>query len=183
MSPADSLYRQVLGADFDSLDRELQIFHNMAGNVSLPGRCEVKSPQTVIGRLMGRVFSLPKATAETDFLFELDADSRQETWRRHYPGRTMISRMQVKSGTLVERLGPVDLHFKLKTDNGRLTMLLQRITVCGIPCPRFLVPSVLAEETASPGKLHFNVAAYLPLVGVLAEYRGYLKIEQEEIAI
>jgi hypothetical protein len=45
------------------------------------------------------------------------------------------------------------------------------------------VPSVLAEETASPGKLHFNVAAHLPLVGMLAEYRGYLQIELKETII
>lgn len=182
MSSADSLYRQVLGEDFDSLDHELQIFHSMVGQVSLVGRCEVKGPHNTLGHLIGLVFALPKTTAETDFLFELDADARQETWRRHYPSRMMISRMRVQSGALVERLGPVDLHFTLKADNGMLKMLLQGITVCGIPCPQFLIPSVLAEETASPGKLHFNVAAHLPLVGVLAVYRGYLHIEQGEIA-
>lgn len=183
MSSTDSLYRQVLGKDFDLLGRELQIFHSMAGRVNLAGKCEVKAPHTAVGRLIGLLFSLPKATTETDFLFELDADARQETWRRHYPSRMMISRMRVRSGTLVERLGPVDLYFKLKTENSQLTMLLQGITVCGIPCPRFLIPSVLAQETASPGKLHFNVAAHLPLVGVLAEYRGYLQIEGKEIPI
>jgi hypothetical protein len=183
MNSTDSLYRQVLGEDFNSLGHELQIFHSMAGRFSLPGKCEVKGPHTLLGRLMGLLFSLPKATAETDFLFELDADSRQETWRRHYPSRMMVSRMRVKSGALVEHLGPVDLHFRLKVDNARLKMLLQGITVCGIPCPRFLVPSVLAEETASPGKLHFNVAAHLPLVGRLAEYRGYLQIERKETII
>jgi len=181
MSSTDSLYRQILGKDFNSLGRELQIFHSMAGRVNLAGKCEVKAPHTAIGRLIGWLFALPKATAETDFRFELEADARQETWRRHYPSRMMVSRMRVRFGTLVERLGPVDLHFKLRAGNGRLTMLLQGMTVCGIPCPRFLIPSVLAEETASPGKLHFNVAAHLPLVGVLAEYRGYLQIEREEI--
>ncbi|AIY39777.1 miscellaneous; unknown [Collimonas arenae] len=57
-------------------------------------------------------------------------------------------------------------------------MIIQRITFCELPCPKFLLPSILAEETGAGGKLYFNVAATLPLVGILAEYRGYLDLEQ-----
>ncbi|MEO6921422.1 MAG: DUF4166 domain-containing protein [Collimonas sp.] len=182
MSSPDSLYRQAMADDFHSLAPELQLFHSLAGQVTLPGRCTIKGPQTAIGRLFGKVFSLPEATAETDFRFELDADSRQETWRRHFPGRTMLSQMHIRSGGLVERLGPVDLHFQLSARQGQLHMVIQRITFCGISCPKFLLPAVLAEETGADGKLHFNVAATLPLVGILAEYWGYLDLEQVRAA-
>lgn len=183
MTLENSLYRQVLGEDFHLLARELQVFHSFAGRVRLFGRCTVNGPQTAIGRLMGKVFALPKTTEETGFSFELEADTVRETWRRYFPGRLMTSRIRVVAGTLVERLGPVDLHFRLKADSGQMVMLLQAITVWGIPCPKFLVPSVLAEESASPGKLHFNVAAHLPVIGLLAEYRGYLNVGPDMAAI
>lgn len=183
MTKPDSLYRQVMGLDFDSLAHELQIFHSMTGKMKLSGQCSVTGPQTWLGKLMGWIFSLPRTTEDANLSFEMDADMHQETWRRHFSNRLMISRMRVIAGTLVERLGPVDLHFRLKADNGKLIMLLAGISVAGIPCPRFLIPSVVAEETASPGKLHFNVAAHLPVVGLLVAYQGFLNIVPNEVAI
>ncbi|AMP03045.1 DUF4166 domain-containing protein [Collimonas pratensis] len=175
---SDSLYRQVMAEDFDALAPDLQHFHSLRGQLTLHGRCTVKGPETMLGRCLGRLFSLPKACAETSFMFELDADSEQETWRRRFPGRTMASRMHVSAGRLVEQLGPVALHFALSVTEGRLNMRLLRITCCGIACPEFMIPAVLAEETGADGKLYFNVAAKLPRVGVLAQYHGYLDLRQ-----
>ena len=180
MTSGHSLYRQVMGDDFHWLPVELQIFHSTVGRVTLSGQCTVIGPDTVMGKLIGWVLALPKATGQTRFSFELEANTTTETWRRHFPGRLMTSRMSVIGATLVERLGPVDFHFKLEADSGQLAMLLERLIFCGIPCPEFLLPSVIAVETASPGKLHFNVAARLPLVGLIREYRGFLNVEPEE---
>lgn len=181
-TPAHSVYRQVLGTDFHLLAPELQRFHSIAGRVELSGKLSVKGPRGAAGRLMSALFALPKATAETSFKFELDADARQETWRRHFPGRLMVSNMRVGAGMLVERFGPINFHFHLKADNGQLNMLLQSVTVFGVRSPRFLMPTVLARETGAHGKLHFSVSAHLPLVGLLAEYRGYLDLGREELA-
>jgi hypothetical protein len=77
---------------------------------------------------------------------------------------------------LVERFGPVKFHFRLQADQGQLNMLLQSVTVFGIPAPKFMMPIVMAQETGAQGRLHFCVSAHLPLVGLLAEYRGHLDI-------
>ena len=177
-----SVYRQVLGHDFHLLASELQRFHSMQGRVELSGRFTVQGPHSAAGRLMSAMFALPKTTVETAFKFELHAGSRQETWRRHFPGRLMVSRMRAGAGVLVERFGPINFHFRLQADQGQLNMLLQSVTVFGIPSPKFLMPTVRAQETGAQGKLHFSVSAHLPLVGLLAEYRGYLDIEREELA-
>jgi hypothetical protein len=50
----------------------------------------------------------------------------------------------------------------------------------GVPCPRWLMPRIVAEETGNEGRLHFRVAAALPLVGVVASYRGHLDLSAEE---
>jgi hypothetical protein len=178
-----SVYRQVLGADFNLLATELQRFHSMAGRVELTGRFSVKGPHSAAGRLVSALFALPRTAAETSFKFELDANARQETWRRHFPGRSMVSRMRAGPGMLVERFGPIHFYFRLKADDGQLNMLLQSVTIFGIRSPKFLMPKVMAHEAGADGKLHFSVSAHLPVVGLLAEYRGYLEIEQEEAAV
>jgi hypothetical protein len=174
---SQSVYRQVLGHDFQLLAAELQRFHSMQGRVELSGRCTVKGPHSAAGRAMSAMFALPKTTAETPFKFVLEAGAAQETWRRHFPGRSMVSKMRVGAGVLVERFGPVSFHFRLQADQGRLNMLLQSVTLFGIRAPKFMMPIVMAQETGDQGKLHFRVSAHLPLVGLLAEYRGCLDIE------
>lgn len=174
--PTQSLYRQVLGAAFDALPKELQAFHDATGNYEFQGECAIEGPHTLLGRILGFVCSLPTASPNSPFSFELQADSKQETWRRRFPGRTMTSRMQVVSHVLVEKLGPVSLRFGLQATPDKLVMQLQSIAFLGIPCPWFLVPIVVAEETTTPGKLHFNVSGRLPLVGLLAHYQGFLAI-------
>lgn len=174
-----SVYRQVLGADFNELATELQRFHSLAGRVELAGRFSVKGPRSPAGRLVSALFALPKTAAESPFTFVLDASAHQETWHRRFPGRSMVSRMQAGRGLLVERFGPISFYFRLQADGGQLHMLLQAVTVFGIRSPRMLMPKVSAHEIGEDGRLHFAVSAHLPLVGLLAEYRGFLEIERE----
>lgn len=171
-----SLYLQVMGSDFQLLAPELQNFHSIRGRVELSGRVAVTGPGSAAGRVMSAMFALPKATAETPFRFELEAGPAHETWRRHFPCRVMVSKMRAGAGVLVERFGPVSFHFRLQADEGRLTMLLQSVTVFGIRAPGLLMPAVTAQETGAHGKLCFSVSARLPLVGLLAEYRGHLDV-------
>ena len=46
----------------------------------------------------------------------------------------------------------------------------------GLTCPKWLMPHVLAKETGDAEKLHFQVAAALPLIGVVVSYSGYLEV-------
>ncbi|WP_369124981.1 DUF4166 domain-containing protein, partial [Enterobacter asburiae] len=50
------------------------------------------------------------------------------------------------------------------------------------PCPAWLRPAVVAEETGDGDRFHFNVRASVPLLGVVAAYRGYLDLTTTEPA-
>lgn len=171
-----SLYEQVMGADFQALAPELRAFHSTTGKLHLRGRCLVAGPTSILGRLAGLVFRLPPNCGYSELTFDLDADDSHEIWRRHFPGRTMTSRMRVVAGELVERLGPVNLHFALHERHGNLVMDLRRITCLGISCPQWLMPKVVAEERGVGGRLYFNVSASMPGIGSLVSYRGFLRI-------
>jgi hypothetical protein len=57
---------------------------------------------------------------------------------------------------------------------GALSLVLRRWDVLGVPMPRFLMPRVVAGESAPDGRFQFSVEIALPLIGRLVRYRGWL---------
>jgi hypothetical protein len=174
-----SMYEQAMGERYARLGDALQRFHRLAGRQVLLGQVETQAPASWPARALAFCLGSPRQALAGPIRFELDADPDTETWTRHFPNRTMSSRLRLESGSIVERLGPVRLSFDLQEHEGRLRMHLQRLHVLGIPCPAFLMPRVVAEETGVGDRLQFNVQAALPLVGVVAGYRGHLVIPHE----
>ena len=73
-------------------------------------------------------------------------------------------RRGISWSTCAARLG-----FALRGSPEKLEMQLVRLHFLGVPCPRWLLPAIVAEETATTGRLHFRVQASLPLVGVVTQ--------------
>ena len=92
----------------------------------------------------------------------------------------MTSTLGVIDGKLVEHLGAARLSFTLAVEDGSLQMRLVGISFLGIPCPRWLMPRILAEESEQQGRFCFNVEAHVALVGRVVSYRGFLEPANEE---
>jgi hypothetical protein len=88
----------------------------------------------------------------------------------------MESRLFRMSGHVVERLGAARLAFRLRGSPDKLEMQLVGLRFLGVPCPGWLLPAIVAQETATAGRLHFRVQAALPVAGVVAAYQGYLEL-------
>ncbi|MBA2964446.1 DUF4166 domain-containing protein [Ramlibacter sp. MAH-25] len=168
-----------MGPQFAQLPSPLQHFHALAGAHVLSGWVEVEAPASRAARLLARCLGAPLNAHQGPIRFELEAGAAEEVWTRHFPGKTMRSRLTQAAGHIVERLGFAQLRFGLEGDVDMLEMKLVQLRFLGVPCPRWLLPAVVAEETATPGQLHFRVKASLPLIGVVASYRGYLKLPAE----
>lgn len=171
-----SLYQQVMGADFLLLPIPLQQFHALAGRHVLQGWVEVQAPASAAARVLARCLGAPLDARRGPIRFELESSPASEHWVRHFPGKTMQSRLRLASGRIVERLGAARLAFALRAGPEKLEMQLVGLHFLGLPCPRWLMPVVVAEETASAGRLHFRVQASLPVVGVVAGYQGHLEL-------
>lgn len=165
-----------MGEEFDRLDDAVRRFHALRGHVQMHGHCVIDGPTSVTGRCFGRIAGVPTGRVDEDFTFELEADEQSERWTRHFPKMTMRSRMRVRDGHLVERLGPVTFHFHLHAVDGALEMELAKLTVLGLPWPRRLRPDIVARETDREGRFHFEVAAAMPLLGRITAYKGYLRL-------
>lgn len=169
-----------MGEDFLLLPGPLQQFHALAGRHVLNGRVDVRAPASCAARVLARCMGAPLEARQGPIRFELESGPVSEHWVRHFPGKTMESRLRLVSGRIVERLGAARLTFALRGNAEKLEMRLVRLHFFGVPCPRWLLPAVVAEETASTGRLHFRVHASLPFVGVVAGYQGHLELPDGE---
>ena len=173
-----SLYQRALGAAFETMPLELRLFHSLEGRHQFHGDCVVTGAETLAGKIVSFLLRLPRQTDGSPLTFVLHADQNSETWIRYFPLRTMRSVMRVQKRNLVERLGPVTFYFSLKADGDQLTMETRQVRLFKWPIPRRLFPEIVANETASNGRLHFHVAASMPFIGSLVSYRGSFVITE-----
>ena len=170
------MYEQVLGADYANLAPAAQRFHRLAGRTVLQGWVETHAPVSVLARLLAYCLGTPRVASSGPIRFELEAGPDMESWTRHFPAQTMTSQMRLVRGQVQERLGTAVLTFNLAASNGTLKMELARMRFLGVPCPKWLMPRIIAEESGAEDQLHFRVVAALPMVGVVASYQGHLDL-------
>lgn len=171
-----SLYRAVMGSAYGRLHPALQRFHALPGQTVLHGEVVTQGPDSAFGRLLARLTGTPLQARRGPIRFVLDAGPTEETWTREFPGQTMRSRLRLVDGRIVEALGAARLVFGLEAEGDRLVMQLRSMRFLGIPCPRWLLPRVVARERGEGTRLYFEIAAGLPLVGRIAGYRGWLEL-------
>jgi hypothetical protein len=177
-----SLYERVMGADFAAVAPALQRFHRLAGRHALLGVVETEPPPSWLGRLLARGLGSPLQATTGAIRFELDAAPTRETWTRHFPSRTMRSRLRFDAGRVTEHMGLARMTFTLEAIDGRLHMRLQRLRFGGVSCPAWLRPRIVAEETGEGDRLHFRIEARVPGLGRVVGYRGHLVVPGEPAA-
>ncbi len=171
-----TLYEQVLGANYAHLPLAAQQFHSLTGRAILHGWVETDAPSSALARVLAYCLGTPPSASSGPLRFELEASPNMESWTRHFPTRTMTSRMRLVGCQVEERLGAARLTFNLAAVDGTLKMELASMKFLGVPCPKWLMPRVVAEETGIEDRLHFRVVAALALIGVVASYRGHLDL-------
>jgi hypothetical protein len=174
-----SMYETVMGPAFEQLAEPVKSFHRTLGRRELHGWVHTEAPASFAARLLARCLGTPLSPSAGAIRFELDAQPDCEVWVRHFPHQTMGSRMRLVRGELTEKLGPTLLHFGLAARESRLVMQLRGLRFLGIPCPRWALPRIVAEEEGRDGRLYFTVRAALPLIGQVAGYTGHLVMHAE----
>lgn len=168
------MYESAMGESFAQLTAPLQQFHRLRGHHVLRGQVSVHAPTSMLARLLARLLGAPLSASEGPITFELDAHPRTETWTRRFPANVLTSQLELQDRYLVEKLRGTQMTFALAERDGQLHMHLHRLKFFGIPCPAWLMPAIVAEETGADGRVHFHVSVQAPYVGVVARYQGYL---------
>jgi hypothetical protein len=160
----------------------VQRFHRLAGRVVLQGSVRIEAPPSWLAVALALCLGTPRRATEGALRFELEAQPDAERWTRHFPERTMTSRLRLQDGLIDEQLGAARLRFALAAQAGALHMHLVGLRFFGMPCPRWLLPRITARETGTDDRLHFHVSATLPWIGSVATYSGHLVLVAQEAA-
>lgn len=174
-----SLYEQLMGSQFARLPQAVQRFHRLAGKWSLEGWVDTEAPSSLVGRWLARSLGAPRHRTSGPIRFELHAQPHAEQWIRHFPSRTMSSRLGRAGVFMEERLGASTLRFRLHATEAGLSMELHSLRFLSVPCPQWLLPTVVAQEHGDGDTFHFAVRATLPVIGLVASYQGHLLLQPE----
>ncbi len=172
------LYERLLGQAYIELPPAIQTVHGTARPLTLEGRAEVEGATTVLGRIIARAFRLPPGGTDLPVRVTMTRHGIAEVWTREFGRHRMQTTQSEGRGRhdrlIVERFGPARFGMAVVVSAGALSLVLRRWDVLGVPMPRFLMPRVVAGESAPDGRFQFSVEIALPLVGRLVRYRGWL---------
>jgi hypothetical protein len=177
MDPALSqcLFQHLLDDAFHSLPPTVQILHSRGGHHRYRGQVEVGRGNHPLSRLFAWATRLPPA-GKGGVEVEIHADEHGERWTRHIGGHAMSSRLWGRGGLLCEQLGLVRFGFRLTVEEGVLVWRVTRVRALGLPLPTRWFHAVQAREFERDGRYWFDVAAAMPVVGLLVHYRGWLDV-------
>lgn len=176
-----SLYRQLLATRFELLPPTLRALHDRNGCRRYHGKAEVERGHGVLSRLCAWAARLPRA-GRGSIKVEIDADARGERWARVFAGKAMRSRLWARDQLLRERLGLLTFAFRLDVEHlpgagAAVVWHVASVRALGVPLPLRWFSAVTAREYERDHRYRFDVAARLPLIGLLVHYRGWLDVE------
>ena len=146
----------------------------------------MKSGRNPLARLMAFIVGVKiKAGEDIPLTVTFTKDEQGERWTRNFGGQKFHSHFSLGRGRnthlAVERFGLFKIGLALVTTQDKNDLKLhyipRRCTFLGVPVPKFLIPKGKSYEMEKDGKFHFNVTIKLPILGLMAAYKGWLEPE------
>ena len=173
------VFQSALGGAWAQLPTITRYVHTLDPIVRLKGEADIEGAQTVLGRIVAKIFGFPSDAKRAALSVSITKNSDAEVWARHYPDRTMrsvIGLVDAEKNLIEERFGPLRFQMRLTGNSDGLDMIMVGMTLLGIPLPTLLLPQLIATERASAdGKHLFNVEIKQWPFGRLVHYNGWLK--------
>lgn len=175
------LYRQVLGAAFDTLPQQVQAIHKMENSQTWKGTAQVRRGKNLLARMIAGLVGFPKEADEIPVSVTFTLEGNAERWVRNFGGKTFTSIQSLGAGRnthlLLERFGMITIALALVIKDNRLYLIPRSWEILGIPLPRILLPTGESFEEEQQGLFRFNVAIKAPIFGLIVSYKGWLKPE------
>jgi hypothetical protein len=174
---SESLYRRVLGSRFDELPEVLRRFHDAPAGARARGVFRVQRGAGRIRNALATVMGFPRAGNELPVELLVVVEGDRERWIREFGGRRMVSIQWAQGSELMERVGAASFSCSLLVEGSRLHYQFQRAWWIGVPLPRFLAPFVESYVEAGDGGWRVLVRIFMPLLGELVCYQGWIESE------
>ena len=186
------LYPKLLGSSWHDLDNEMQWFHGSGRTIHAVGVFQVRRGSNTLTRTLAQLARLPAAGEAVDVQLQVTTREENEEWRRTFAGRPLVSMQSYRpdgrlDGVMVERMGIVELRFRLEVVGGAINYhtvgAAVRFGSLHVPLPHWLSPCVTAWERAvgDMNQIHVSVNVTFPLLGRLISYEGLLtRVEAQQ---
>jgi hypothetical protein len=176
----EPLYRQALGADWERLPQAVRELHEVTARHVHVGVASVENGNSFLARLCRVMLRFPAAAEALPVKVILLRDDQRERWTRIFGDHRFHSVLSLpsdrKHGVIIERFGALSFRLELPVTATGLEMPVKRGYCLGIPLPGWLTPrSQTREFVDAQGRFNFDVAVYLPGVGLIVRYRGWLQ--------
>jgi len=187
------LYPLALGAEWHKLDAVLQRFHGTTAPRRGEGSFDIRHGRGLAARMLVWLFRLPDEghAVPTKILVHCEPVPKRnhgviEIWERTFGEHRLVTVQWINaSNMLMERLGTIEVCFRLTADDGALcfepvsaAFVLGRLR---IKLPRWLSPQTTARVSGCPQSANgfaVSVKLVFPLIGFLLSYKGYLDIAE-----
>jgi hypothetical protein len=174
-----ALYPSLLDSDWSNLDEAVQQLHLGEKPVWATGMFRVCRGTNRLAQWLARLAQLPAAGEAVAMRLLITPGEHGEEWRRSFAGSPLVStQWQRPDGLLAERLGPLELQFRLETAGGgliyRQSGAALHVGPLRIPLPRWLAPWVTAREmpAGEPRRIEVWVELSAPALGRVIAYEG-----------
>lgn len=164
-------------ASYRRLPHAVRAFHDQDAPPVWTGKADIDAATSLAGRLVRVSAGFPASARGADVTVTVDRGGGEEIWQRNFAGSRFASRLRYEGGTVIsERFGPFDIRLGLSTERGEVRMPVVGWRIGPVRLPLFLAPtSDTREFEGEDWRFHFDVRIGLPLIGLLAHYRGWLE--------
>jgi hypothetical protein len=170
-----SLYRRLLGSDFDRLPPTLQRFHDVTTEWHGHAQFRITRGRGWLRNVLADLGGLPPAGEDVPLRLRIVAEDDRERWIRHFGQHRLESVQRAWRGLLVESIGGVTLGFHLVVEPPALRLVPAQVWLLGgLPWPHFLAPHGNGVEVGRHDGCAILARAEAPLLGLLVQYEGLL---------
>jgi hypothetical protein len=185
MTEAASLYSRLCRS-WNDLDASVRRFHDNPVAARASGRFDIVHGGWA-ARIVSRLAGFPPAGSGLETEVNITPRDGGERWHRSFGGAPLVSEQRAgEDGTLIERVGRLELRFRLEAVRGSLQFHQVGASLClgayRIRLPTWLAPRVQALAYRDPDdgqKMRVQVEIIAPLVGKLLGYAGVLHSSAE----
>jgi hypothetical protein len=167
-----SLYRRLLGPDFDRLPLALRTFHDSAGGGSGAGVFRVQRSTRPVARAAARALRLPPEGDRVLVTLRVTVDDGRELWERTFATHRLRTRQWLEGGRLLERVGAATLAFDVTADEHGMRFRSVDFRWLGVPVPRGLAITIDADVRGFEAHWEVAVVVRAPRVGIITSYEG-----------
>lgn len=167
-----SLYRQTLGADFESLPDVLRHFHESPSAATASGILHISRGQGWARRTLATLMRLPSPGENVPAHLHVQVDKHGERWIRRFGSLRLVTWQYYQKGLLIETAGPLRFGFHVTADAAGMQFETVRCWFLSLPLPLFLAPRVFAQVTGKGASWWIDVRIEVPVLGILTHYEG-----------